>query len=121
MNAPINDMTGKRAAEQLGVRSARDLVEYARANPARLNYASGGNGTILHLSGESLKSMAGIGLTHIPYTGAGPAIVAQLDATTLILRGQTADVDRVDRPEVAATDVKRPVASKGDPRRKGDE
>ena len=47
----------------------------AKANPGKYSYASSGNGTPLHLSGELFKSMAGIDLVHVPYKGAGPALV----------------------------------------------
>jgi tripartite-type tricarboxylate transporter receptor subunit TctC len=56
------------------VKNLRDLIALAKANPGRLNYASGGNGSTSHLAMELLKSMAGIDLQHIPYKGTGPAI-----------------------------------------------
>jgi tripartite-type tricarboxylate transporter receptor subunit TctC len=56
--------------------SLKDFIALAKQKP--MNYASSGNGTILHLSGESLKSMAGINLTHIPYKGSAPAVLAAL-------------------------------------------
>lgn len=62
----------------LPVRSVRDLISLAKAQPKQINYASSGNGTILHLSGETLKSMAGIDLVHVPYKGSGPAVAAVL-------------------------------------------
>jgi tripartite-type tricarboxylate transporter receptor subunit TctC len=64
-------MTPERA-QQLNIRSARDLVAYARANPGKLNYASGGNGSAGHMAGELLKSLAGVSAVHIPYAGAAP-------------------------------------------------
>lgn len=58
---------------------ANSLKEFiALAKQKQMNYASSGNGTILHLSGESLKSMAGIDLTHVPYKGSAPAVMATL-------------------------------------------
>ena len=68
-------MTPERA-DQLGIRSVRELIDYARKNPARLNYASGGNGSAGHMAGELMKSQAQISAVHIPYAGAAPA---QLD------------------------------------------
>lgn len=55
-----------------GFRTLADFVRAARAQPGRLNYASGGNGSPQHLAGELLKQNAGIFVTHIPYR-AGPA------------------------------------------------
>lgn len=49
------------------------LLAYAKANPGKVNYASGGNGTLSHLSGESLKAAAKIDLVHVPYKGSAPA------------------------------------------------
>jgi tripartite-type tricarboxylate transporter receptor subunit TctC len=64
----------------LPVNSLKDFVDLAKGK--QMNYASSGNGTILHLSGESLKSMAGIELTHVPYKGSGPAVLATLAGET---------------------------------------
>lgn len=64
----------------LPVNSLKDFVDLAKEK--QMNYASSGNGTILHLSGESLKSMARIDLTHVPYKGSGPAVLATLAGET---------------------------------------
>src|SRR5215218_290332 len=56
-------------------RSVQELIELLKANPGKYSYASSGNGTPLHLSGELFKSMAGVEMTHVPYKGAGPALV----------------------------------------------
>lgn len=53
----------------------QEFIALARARPGQLNYGSGGSGTTTHLSGEMLKAMTGIEITHIPYRGDGPAIV----------------------------------------------
>lgn len=63
------------AHPSLGVANIQELVAAARARPGRINYASSGPGTGGHLSVELLKRMAGIDLVHIPYKGAGPALV----------------------------------------------
>lgn len=54
----------------------RDFVEYARANPGKLNFASPSAGTTPHLAGELLNQLAGIRMVHVPYRGAGPAMLA---------------------------------------------
>ena len=56
-----------------GITSMKQLVEQARKAPGRLNYASAGIGGTQHLSGEMMKSRAGVFVTHIPYRGSGPA------------------------------------------------
>lgn len=65
---------GTRRAQALGITSVADFVRYAKANPGRLNMASSGNGTSIHLAGELFKSRNGIFMTHIPYRGSGPAL-----------------------------------------------
>ena len=60
-------------AQRLGIQSFGDLLKYAKANPGKLNYGSGGNGSAGHLAGELLKSQAGIFAVHIPYNGGAPA------------------------------------------------
>jgi len=54
--------------------SVAELIEYAKANPGKLNFASSGNGTSIHLSGELFKVMAGVQMTHVPYKGSAPAL-----------------------------------------------
>ena len=66
------------AAQRLGIRNVADLVRYAKANPAKLNYGSGGNGSAGHLAGEMFKQRAGIFAVHIPYNGGNPAQLALL-------------------------------------------
>ncbi len=61
-------------ARTLNIQSVGDFIRYAKANPARLNMASSGNGTSIHLAGELFKSMAGVFMPHIPYRGSGPAL-----------------------------------------------
>jgi tripartite-type tricarboxylate transporter receptor subunit TctC len=55
-------------------KSVAEFIAYAKANPGRVNMASSGNGTSVHVAGELFKMMAGISMTHVPYRGAGPAI-----------------------------------------------
>ena len=65
-------------ARRLNINTLADLIKYAKANPAKLNYASGGNGSAGHLAGELFKSQAGIFALHIPYNGGNPAQLALL-------------------------------------------
>lgn len=65
-------------AQRLRINTVADLVAYAKANPGRLNYGSGGNGSAGHLAGELFKNQAGIFAVHIPYNGGAPAQAALL-------------------------------------------
>lgn len=65
-------------AKRLHIRSLPDFLRYAKANPGKLNYGSGGNGSAGHLAGELFKSRAGIFAVHIPYNGGKPAQLALL-------------------------------------------
>jgi len=58
----------------LSVKSVPEFIAYARANPGKINMASGGNGTSQHLSGELFKMMTGLDIVHVPYRGAAPAL-----------------------------------------------
>lgn len=60
--------------DALPVKSVADLIAYARQNPGKLNYSTGGSGTGAHLGTEYFKSMAGVSMTHIPYKGDAPAL-----------------------------------------------
>src|SRR5262249_60294885 len=51
-----------------------EFIAYAKANPGKINLASSGNGTSVHLSGEMFKMMTGVDLLHVPYRGAAPAL-----------------------------------------------
>lgn len=62
-------------AARYGIQSVPDLIRVARANPGRLNMASSGNGTSIHLAGELFKTMTGSFMLHFPYRGSGPALM----------------------------------------------
>ena len=66
------------AADRYGVKNVADLVAFARRNPGKLNYGSGGNGSAGHLAGEMFKAQAGVFMVHIPYAGGNPAQLALL-------------------------------------------
>ena len=65
-------------------KSVKDLIQLAKSKPGSLNYASVGNGSPQHLSGELFKSMAGVNMAHIPYKGGAPATAAVLGGETQI-------------------------------------
>ncbi|WP_050044044.1 tripartite tricarboxylate transporter substrate binding protein [Bradyrhizobium sp. LTSPM299] len=69
---------------KLGINSVADLIARAKAHPDELNYASPGLGTTPHLSGELFKIVANVEMTHVPFSGAGPAIQALLSGTTQV-------------------------------------
>ena len=56
------------------VKTIRELLAYAKANPGKLSYGTPGSGSTMHFAGESLKALGGIFIVHIPYRGAGPAV-----------------------------------------------
>jgi len=72
--------------------SIRELIALAKAKPGALNYASGGAGTPTQLGPELLKSMAGVDIVHVPYSGGGPAITALLGAQVQLYFGPIATV-----------------------------
>ena len=63
------------------IKTLKDLIDYARENPGKLNYGSAGNGTTHHLSVELFKTMTKTQLVHIPFQGAGPLMPALLSGT----------------------------------------
>jgi len=75
---------------KLPVKTVAELVAYAKANPGKLNYSTGGIGTLPHLSAELFKSVTGTNIVHVPYKGGGPALVgvvageAQLTFDTVV-------------------------------------
>ena len=68
-------------AEALHIDNVAALIRYAKANPGKLNMASSGNGTSIHLSGELFKSMTGTYMLHFPYRGSGPALLDLIGGT----------------------------------------
>ncbi|MDB5865987.1 MAG: hypothetical protein JWO70_3793, partial [Betaproteobacteria bacterium] len=69
----------------LPVKTVKELIALARTRPGQLAYATNGNGTGQHLTGEWLKLMAGIDLLHVPYQGGGPSVVAVMGGHAPIL------------------------------------
>ncbi len=69
-------------AQQYGINSVADLIKAAKANPGKLNMASSGNGTSIHLAGELFKTMTGTFMLHFPYRGSGPALIDLMGGST---------------------------------------
>ena len=63
------------------VKSVKELVDLAKANPGKMNYASSGNGSTQHLAGEMFKQLTGTSIVHVPYKGSGDAIKDLLAGT----------------------------------------
>jgi tripartite-type tricarboxylate transporter receptor subunit TctC len=62
-----------------------EFIAYAKANPGKLNFASGGNGTILHVAGELFNMMAGVNMVHVPYRSAAPALTDLLGGQVQVI------------------------------------
>ncbi len=68
-------------ARSMGINTVADFIRVARAQPGKLNMASSGNGTSIHLAGELFKSMSGTYMVHFPYRGSGPALLDMVGGT----------------------------------------
>ena len=101
-------------AQRLGIASVADLVAYAKKNPGRLNYGSGGNGSAGHLAGEMFKTQAGLFMVHIPYAGGPPAqlglVSGQVDLNFDNLAAASANIKSGRLRALAVTTAKRSTA-----------
>ena len=66
-------------------KTVAEFIAYAKANPGKINMASSGNGTSVHLSGELFRSMTGIDMVHVPYKGAAPALTDMLGGRVQVI------------------------------------
>jgi tripartite-type tricarboxylate transporter receptor subunit TctC len=66
-------------------KSVAEFIAYAKANPGKINMASSGNGTSVHVSGELFKMMAGVNLVHVPYRGAAPALTDMMGGQVQVM------------------------------------
>jgi tripartite-type tricarboxylate transporter receptor subunit TctC len=93
---PIVDIaaapTAIAANKASGIATVADLVDQARSDPQKLNYGTGGPGSMPHLTMELLKLRAKINITHVPFAGGGPAMQAALAGTTQLTAGALANV-----------------------------
>ncbi len=69
----------------LPARNVKELIAFSRKHPGQINYASGGTGTTVHLSGELFQHMTGVKWVHIPYKGTGPGVVELIAGHTSIM------------------------------------
>lgn len=70
---------------ELPVNSTADFIKYAKANPGKLNFGTPGVGSSIHVTTEYFRTLAGIDLVHVPYKGAGPALVAAMSNEIQVL------------------------------------
>jgi tripartite-type tricarboxylate transporter receptor subunit TctC len=73
------------ANPSIPVKSVPEFIAYAKANPGKVNMASGGTGSAPHLYGELFKIMAGVNLVHVPYRGEGPALTDLLGGQVQVM------------------------------------
>ncbi len=73
------------AAKQTPANTIQELIDYARANPDQLTFASAGNGNTSHLAAELFKSATQTKMVHVPYKGSGPAVVAMLSGEVSLM------------------------------------
>jgi len=78
------------ARPSLPVKSTRELIELAKARPGQVNFASSGQGSVIHLATELFASMAGVKMNHIPYKGTGPALTDTIGGQTDVFFSSTA-------------------------------
>ncbi len=74
----------------LPVKTTRELIALAKAKPGQINFASSGQGSIIHLATELFDSMAGVKMSHVPYKGTGPALTDTLGGQTDVFFSSTA-------------------------------
>jgi tripartite-type tricarboxylate transporter receptor subunit TctC len=70
---------------EVPAKTVAEFIAYAKANPGKINWATSGNGTSVHLSGELFKLMTGVQLTHIPYKGSAPALTDLIAGTVQVI------------------------------------
>jgi tripartite-type tricarboxylate transporter receptor subunit TctC len=70
---------------EVPAKTVAEFITYAKANPSKINWASSGNGTSVHLSGELFKVMTGVQLTHVPYRGAAPALTDMISGQVHVM------------------------------------
>lgn len=112
------------------INSPKDLIDFARKNPGKLNFGSGSNGSTGHLAGELMKQLTGTFIVHIPYAGGNPALLALMSGQTDLmfdnLANASAQIKAGKVRPLAVTTLKRsafapelPTMAEADPRLQG--
>jgi tripartite-type tricarboxylate transporter receptor subunit TctC len=112
------------------ITSPKELIDFARKNPGKLNFGSGSNGSTGHLAGELMKQLTGTFIVHIPYSGGNPALLALISGQTDLmfdnLANASAQIKAGKVRPLAVTTLKRstfapelPTMAEADPRLKG--
>jgi tripartite-type tricarboxylate transporter receptor subunit TctC len=100
------------------MRTLKELVEYAKANPGKLSFGTSGVGTPNHLIGERLKALTGINMAHVPYRGAGPAmtdlISGHIPMNFQSVTGQAIEMHRTGQQRILAVTSEKRLASAPD-------
>ncbi len=91
------------------IKNVPDLIAYAKANPGKISYASGGNGSAPHLYGELFKIMAGVDLVHIPYRGGAPAIIDVLSGQVPVMFDNMNSLEHIQSGKLRALAVTSPT------------
>lgn len=100
----------------LPVQSVQELIDYAKKNPGKLNYASGGNGSAAHIAMAAFADAAKIQLTHVPYRGTNPAVTDVIAGhVQLTLTGATALLEHVRSGKLRALGVAGPKRLESEP------
>lgn len=91
------------ASKNTPYNNLKEFVEYAKANPGKVNYGSSGAGTSIHLAGELFKQQAGIDMLHIPFSGSGPSMTALVGGQTdVVFENMPAAVPQIKAGKIKA-------------------
>jgi tripartite-type tricarboxylate transporter receptor subunit TctC len=95
-------------------KTVAEFIAYAKANPGKVNMASSGNGTSVHLSGEMFMAMSGVKMTHVPYKGSAPALIDMLSGQCQVMFDNLpSSIEHLKagklRPLAVTTDVRSPA------------
>ena len=96
------------------MKNVAEFIAYAKANPGKLNFSSGGIGTVGHVAGELFKSMTGVDIRHVPYRGSAPALIDLLAGevqTMFDLLSTSIESIRGDKLRALAVTTTRPSAA----------
>jgi tripartite-type tricarboxylate transporter receptor subunit TctC len=115
----ITQPLGVLVGPKLKVGTMKDLIAQAKASPGKLNFASSGNGSLQHIAGEMLKNNAGLNIVHVPYKGAGPAMIdllaGNVDFMITSLLGTSEHIKAGRLKLLATTGAKRSAATPDTP------